>query len=81
MQVGLLQIVTNLNNCQVYKLDIYMLVEHRDIWKIYQGQEIGLEKKKKASVIPREVLIIALTGYMYVTAKANASRESNLRTR
>jgi hypothetical protein len=58
-----------------------MLVDHRNMWKICQGQEIRFkkkkerEKKRKASAVPREIVIIALSGYMYVMAKANASRE------
>lgn len=80
MQVGLLQIVTF--DKQPPRLQVqYMLVDHRNMWKICQGQEIRFkkikkrEKKRKASAVPREIVIIALSGYMYVMAKANASRE------
>ncbi|KAJ0157200.1 Uncharacterized protein HZ326_0688 [Fusarium oxysporum f. sp. albedinis] len=52
----------------------------RNMWKICQGQEIRFkkkkerEKKRKASAVPREIVIIALSGYMPLWAQVEGSR-------
>src|SRR6478752_3313899 len=46
MQVGLLQIVTFIKQPPSLQVQ-YMLVDHRNMWKICQGQEIRFKKIKK----------------------------------